>query len=238
MPSWASFVTVVAVANVLAIAAMVFVRHWARRRGIESGPPVVNSWATCAGGLCALLFAFTIVTLWNQGTAARGNVEAESAAIRTVARDLTPSQLPLLRAYVEAAIAEWPQLCGGAPSQDAENKLLTLETFAKPRDKSFADDLYRQLSLMEDARNNRWQTSTASMPGEIWLALIVLSLGMVTVLAFAMPERVSVHLPLMIVIACGVGTLLWVAAVLQFPFCGAKGISPAELVGIAKSHMM
>ena len=44
----------------------------------EAGPPVVNAFATCIGALTALLFAFTIVTLWNQNTRALANVADEA----------------------------------------------------------------------------------------------------------------------------------------------------------------
>lgn len=198
----------------------------------------MSAWATCVGGLTALLFAFTIVTVWNSAARAKSNVDDEAAAIRLVARDISPSQLPMLRTYVDESIAEWPQLCGGVVDPHVDVTLVALQRAAKPRAPAYADDLYRQLGSMEDLRNRRWQTSTSSIPNEIWIALTVLSCSVLVVLGLAMPDRHETHSVLTIAIATALGTLFWVATVLEYPFCGRTGIGPGELLDIMRGHLM
>jgi len=238
MPSWVAFVCTIAICNGIAVCATLLARRWSQRIGVTEGAPVVNSWATCAGALAALLFAFTIVTVWNSSTRAFSNIDDEASAIRLVARDLATPQLPMLREYVEGTVAEWPQLCGGKPNPRVDIALLTLQRLAKPRLPGYADDLYRQLGTMEDLRNRRWQTSSSSIPDEIWAALIVLSCALVTVLALALPNRPEVHFVLMIAVATALGTLFWVATVLEYPFCGRTGIGPSEILDIIRAHLM
>jgi hypothetical protein len=238
IPSWASFVIVVGVSNVLALGAAFVARHWYHRAGVTEGPPVVNSWGSVAGALCAMLFAFTIVTLWNNSTQAYANADTEGSAIRLLTRDLAPSQQPLLRDYVKASIAEWPRLCGGSEDQNVAELLLKLERLAKPRTEAYANDLYAQLGTLEDMRSSRWQRASQSVPRELWVALIVLSLALFVVLAIAMPSRRATHVVLMVVVAASVGSLVWVATVLQHPFCGSNAIGPDELRYVARSHLI
>jgi hypothetical protein len=234
LPTWNALLITAGLANAFAIATMLV----SRRRWDGNGVAVVIPWATCAGALTSLLFAFTIASVWNGSAKARSNVDDEASAIRLVARDLAPAQLPLLREYVARTIAEWPRLCGASRDPNIERSLLSLQRTAKPRLPAYADDLYRQLSAMEDLRNRRWQAASASIPGEIWISLVVLSCALLCVLAIARPDRFDVHVALMIAVATALGTLSWVATVLEYPFCGNTGIGPREILDIVQAHLM
>ncbi len=236
LPTWSSLAILVAVANAVAYGAMAAVRGWHRHTGVTSGPAVVNAWATCAGALCALLFAFSIVTVWNQGARAGTHLDDEVMAMRSVARDLAPAQLPLLRAYLRASVAEWPRLCGGTPSRAPAAALVRLERLAKPRAAAYGDDLYRELATLEDLRARRWQAAEGSVPLEIWLALVVLSLALLTVLAVAMPDRPGTHATLMLAVGTALGTLFWVTAVLELPFCHWHGAGSGTLRAIVSLY--
>jgi hypothetical protein len=237
IPSWAAFVLIVAVANVVALAAMVLARRWSFGIGIGTGPAVVNAWATCVGAMCALLFAFTVISLWNNSNAAHATMDDEAAAMRFVARDLAPSQLPMLRAYATETVREWPRLCGGKPDAAIDDALSRLQRLAKPRAPAYADDLYRQLGTIEDSRNRRWQRASSSVPDEVWVGLVVVSLAVIAVLALAVPERTESHVALMVVVAIALGALFWVITVLEYPFCGRTGIGPGEIAALARAHL-
>jgi hypothetical protein len=236
-PSWAAFLTLFLIANAMAVLGMLAARRWLHALGFSAGPPVINAWATCCGALCALLFAFTVVTLWNRTTFAYSNTDDEASVLRSVARDISPSQLPLLRKYINLTVQEWPRLCGGTQDPTIDATLLGLQRAAVPRKPNYAGDLYRQLSLMEDLRNRRWQVSNYSVPTELWVALIILSCSVLIVLSFALPERWELHVVLMIVIATTLSTLVWVLTVLEYPYCGHTGISPTEIGEILRTHL-
>ena len=238
LPAWVAFLVTVAIANAIALLLMFAGRRWSYRVGVTSAQAVVSAWATCVGALTALLFAFTIVTVWNSAARARSNADDEAAAIALVARDIAPAQRPLLRAYVDETIAEWPQLCGGKQDAHVADTLVALQQAAKPRSSAYADDLYRQLASLEDLRNRRWQTSMSSIPNEIWTALIVVSCSLLVVLGLALTERPETHAVLMVALATVLGTLFWVATVLEFPFCGRTGIGPEKLLEIVRAHLV
>ncbi|HTX59296.1 MAG TPA: hypothetical protein VMH02_06410 [Verrucomicrobiae bacterium] len=238
VPNLISFVVIVAFWDAAALVAMAAVRLWAARRGMASGSPVVNAWATSCGSLAALLFAFTVVTLWNQDTLARTNLGVETSAMLLTARDLDPAQLPALQAYVLQTVVEWPQLCGGKPTQAVDDTLYALERSARPRAGRYGDNLFVQLGALESTRSRRWQLATASVPDEIWVALIVLACALLTVLAIAMPDRVSVHVVLMLAVGTALGALFWVTSLLEYPFCGSGAISPSEIVNVLRGHIL
>ena len=104
-PTWLAFVLIIAIANAVAMVAMLLARRWSHRIGVTTAPTVVGAWETCARGLTALLFAFTIVTVWNSAARAKSNVDDEAAAVRQIARDVAPAQLPLLRRGYHGAAA-------------------------------------------------------------------------------------------------------------------------------------
>ena len=237
-PAWLSFVALLAGWNVLAFGAMRLCRRWSADRGLTSGPTVVNSWATVAGGLTALLFTFTIVTLWNQSIRAESNVDDEAAAMRAVARDVLPSQIGLVRNYAQLTVGEWPQLCGGSQREDVNAALLALESAALPRAEKYSDNLFQMLGTLEDMRNRRWQVSESAVPREIWVALFVLSCVLLVVLGIAMPDHPGTHVLLMVSAGTALGTLFWVTIVLEFPFCGSTAIRPDEILAILRMHLM
>jgi hypothetical protein len=238
LPSWVAFVITAGIANAAAVATMAVVRHWSHEAGIESGPAVVNSWATAAGALCAVLFAFSIVTLWSAVARARANVDDEATAVRAIARDLVPAQRPLLAAYVRGSVNEWPQLCDGRRRTSVDAALSGLIRSAKARRPAYDDDLYRELAMLEDLRDRRWEFAASSIPAEIWGGLLVTAGALLVVLAVALPERRGTHAALMLAIATSLGTLLWVMIVLDHPFCGSAAMRPAALVEAVQSHAM
>jgi hypothetical protein len=237
-PDWLALVLTIGFANAAAIGITLAIRRWSAAIGVTSGSPVVNSWATAAGALTALLFAFTIVTVWNAESRARTDLSDEASSLRFVARDLDRSQLPMLRTYLMGTIAEWPQLCGGTPDRSVDAALNRLERLAKPRSQAYANDLFRQLGVAEDLRNRRWQAASAAIPPEIWVGLMLLSCALFTVLGSALHERRAVHLLLMVAVATAIGTLFWVSIVLEYPFCGSTAIPPDALMSVARAHLM
>jgi hypothetical protein len=52
-----------------------------------------------------------------------------------------------------------------------------------------------------------------------------------------MPDRHETHAVLMMAVATALGTLFWVATVLEYPFCGRTGIGPGELLDIVRAHL-
>lgn len=237
LPSWISFIVIVGIADGIALGAMFFARSWYQRRGVTGGPAVVNAWATCLGALAAVLAAFTIITLWNIVARAQTITDDEAAAIRLVARDISPAQLPLLRAYVNGTAREWPQMCGGKPDRRVVTSLMALQRTAKARSPEYASDLYKQLGTLEDSRYQRWQISDASTPPELKLALFIVAIALFGVLAIALPDRLDTHFALTVLVGTAFGAVFWVMIILAYPYCGSYSIGPDEMIASVNGHL-
>jgi hypothetical protein len=236
LPTWIACVLIVGSANAVALGATLFARRWYLQRGITCGPAHVSAWATCLGALAAVLLAFTIITLWSIFARAQSNTDGEASAIRLTARDISPAQLPLLRRYVNLSAHEWPQMCGGQPDDRVIASLIALQRTAKARAPEYSSDLYHQLGLLEDDRNQRWESSSVSTPTELKIALCVVAIAVFGVLAIAMPERLDTHIALTVLIATALGSVFWVMVALSYPYCGDYSIGPDEIVSALRMH--
>jgi hypothetical protein len=236
LPSWIAFVLIVGGANVVGLGMTLLARRWYRQRGVSAGPPIVSAWASCLGALAAVLIGFTIITLWSIFARAVASTDGEAAAIRLAARDISPAQLPLLREYVNASAREWPQMCGGRPEDRVIALLIALQRAAKPRATEYASDLYHQLGTLEDARNERWQNSSASTPAELKIALCIVAIVILGVLAIALPDRLDTHVALTILTATAIGSSFWVMVALSYPYCGSYSIGPDQIVSAIREH--
>jgi len=236
LPSLVSFVLVLGAANAIALAATLLARGWYGSRGVTCGPAVVSSWATCIGALAAVLCAFTVITLWGIFTRAQINTDAEAAAIRVAARDLAPSQIPLLKAYVSASAVEWPRMCGGVPDARVSTMLANFESVARPRAPGYESDLARQLAMLEEMRGERWHGAYATAPMELKIALYIIALTLFGVLAIALPDRLDTHLALTVLIATAIGAVFWVMIELAYPYCGSVSIGPDQITAALQAR--
>ena len=163
------------------------------------------------------------------------DTDGEAAAIRLVAREIAPAQLPLLRAYVIGSAKEWPQMCGGTQDPRVVAALFALQRAAKPRSPEYASDLSRQLATLEGARYQRWQISSASTPTELKIALFIVAITLFGVLAIAMPDRLDTHVALTVLTATAVGSVFWVMIALSYPYCGSYFIGPDAIVSSVRA---
>lgn len=230
MPSALSFVIIVFVWEAIALGAMALARRWSARHELAAGQPLISAWATVAGALCGLLFAFVIATLWGQDRSIVHNLDSEAIAMRTTQRDIAPSQRLLLEQYATDTISDWSMLCNGGRFVRSNISLDRLLSMAKPRSAALADDFSVQLSTLEKMRDLRQQAARPIIPFEVWTALIVLALAVIAVLAIANPPRLSFHAALTLIIGAEIGTVFWVLTLLELPFCGKTGIGPGEIM--------
>jgi hypothetical protein len=234
LPSAVAFVLIVGIANAIAIGATLFARRWYHQRGVTIGPAVASAWATTLGALIAVLCAFTIITLWSIFAKAQADTDSEAAAIRLVGYEISPAQLPLLRRYVNSSLAEWPQMCGGEKDPRVLSSLIALQRTAKPRAPEYSSDLHHQLGILEDARYQRWQVSSASTPAELKIALCIVAIALFLVLAIALPDRLDTHLALNVITATALGSVFWVMVALSYPYCGSYVIGPDQILSAAR----
>jgi hypothetical protein len=144
-------------------------------------------------------------------------------------RDITPAQRPQVLAYSRAVIAGWSQLCGGQGNSEAGRIQHALERYARPATPALLGQVDDEVDALTALRNRRLRAAQSGVPEELWLGTIVLSWILIAITSFVHPERRDMHLALVACTALALGLLLWVAAMIDYPYCGGSTVTPVPL---------
>lgn len=229
VPPWVAFIAIVLVYVTFAIGISLLARLLYSRWNFPNSGSFVQPWISIVGGLNALIFAFVIVTLWSNLHAAIADVDTEALTVRRLWRDITPAQRPKVLAYSRAVILGWPQLCGGQGSPEAGKIERELERDAQPATPSLLGQVDEEVDALTALRNHRLRAAQSGVPEELWLGTVALSWILIAITSFVHPERRDMHLALVACTALAMGLLLWVAAMIDYPYCGGSAVTPLPL---------
>jgi len=229
VPPWAAFIAIVLVYEAFAIGVSLLARRLFSRWHFPSNGSFVPPWISIVGGLNALIFAFVVVTLWSNLHAASADVDAEALTVRRLWRDITPAQRPQVLAYSRAVVRGWSQLCGGQGSSEAGRIQRGLERDARPATPSLLGQVDEEVDTLTALRNHRLRAAQSGVPEELWFGTIVLSWILIAITSFVHPERRDMHLALVACTALAMGLLLWVAVMIDYPYCGGSTVTPVPL---------
>ncbi len=229
VPPWVAFIAIVLVYEAFAIGVSLLARRLYSRWHFPSNGSFVQPWISIVGGLNALIFAFVVVTLWSNLHAASADVDTEALSVRRLWRDITPAQRPQVLAYSRAVVRGWSQLCGGQGSLEAGRIQRGLERDAQPATPSLLGQVDEEVDTLTALRNHRLRAAQSGVPEELWLGTIVLSWILIAITSFVHPERRDMHLALVACTALAMGLLLWVAVMIDYPYCGGSTVTPAPL---------
>jgi hypothetical protein len=228
-PGWIAFAIVLAFYEAFAIGVTLVTRRLYAIWDFPKNATFVPPWVQLVGALNALLFAFVIVSLWQTLHATEVDVDTEAYTVRVLYRDILPSQRPLVIAYGQAVADGFPLLCEGHGTTRSATLLHQLERNGEPAQPSLRGELNRELATLEDLRSRRVHAAVSGVPDELWLGLIALSLILIAMTSFVQPERGDMHVALVAFVAFAIALVFWVAASLDFPYCGGTTISPVPL---------
>ncbi len=229
VPPWVAFIAIVLVYETFAVGISLLARRLYTRWRFPSNASFVPPWISIVGGLNALIFAFVIVTVWANLHAASTDVDTEALTVRRLWRDIIPAQRPQVLAYSRAVIRGWSQLCGGQGSSEAGRIQRGLERDAKPAIPSLHGQVDEEVDELTALRNRRLRAAQSGVPEELWFGTIVLSWILIAITSFVHPERRDMHLALVACTALAMGLLLWVAVMIDYPYCGGSTVTPIPL---------
>ncbi len=228
LPDVVSLVVALVVWNGFALAVTFVTRRLALRVPFK-GIAYSGVWPRAVGAAVFILLGFMIINLWNSMQATQTNVDKEAAIVRELTRDVTPAGRPAIAAYLKRSIGSWPKLCASNVSFVEPEALRALERAVHPRTPAVMDDLDRQFTALETLRYERIRLARGTMPRELWAAAIVLSALLVLLLAITVVDPAIYHVLLMILLATSIAMTFWIAALLDFPFCGSHAVTPVPL---------
>jgi hypothetical protein len=204
------------------------------------------------GVVYSVIFAFVVVTTWQQFEDARALEDAESHAVADLFR-LLPG-LPAaeqeearttLVEYARAAIdVEWPQMADGDSTGTSTLALLdrlwrVYENAASgPTAQSeFYDKGLDRLSELSDIRRERLHANRHGIPGMLWAALII---GAVVTVGFAAGfsvESWAVHAWLVAALSALISLFLLVTVELDRPYAGDIRVEPDQFRAVLEQFV-
>jgi hypothetical protein len=140
----------------------------------------------------------------------------------------------LIREYARVvADGEWPEQRAGKHPSAAKHlfgKLNLLLGDFEPRnlpDQMVHAETLRELTAASEARRARIHATTSSLPGVVWLVMLVgAALALVGATTFVPVDDRTAHVALVGLMAAFVGLVVFVTVALDHPFQGA--VTPSE----------
>lgn len=193
------------------------------------------------GVFYAVLLAFVVIAVWEDYRDTEVAVRSEAKALadlRQISYAL-PEQAGAsirteIRNYADAVrSSEWVTMGEGNPSEKAEAALRQLRQSILNGSPDEATDVAIHhhaldlLTLVNDSRNERLEKSDGTVPMVLWLVLIAGGLITLGYPSFFGTSNLWAQVLMTAALAALVALTLFVGMLLDFPFTGSVGISPA-----------
>lgn len=239
---WLVAFLIVAAAEIYSLGLMVLSR---RRWGIDFlslNNEVAGFKFAVVGVLYAVMLAFVVVAVWEDYRDTETAVRNEAKAVgdlHHVASALPEPGASLIREHLVAYAkqvrdSEWPAMARGLESPDAARDLIHLtralfvdEHPQEPKDVALYEHALRLLTVINDNRNERLDSSDGSVPAVLWLVMLAGGLITLGYPSFFGTSSLTAQILMTAALAALVALTLFLGIVLDFPFTGQVRISPA-----------
>ena len=250
LPNWLIGLGSIVFFNVLGVAGLYITRGWVRRRhGVSHSHNDLDSYFLPS---VIVVYCITLgllaVSAWTNYSQVEDRVDHEAENVSSRYRDLGPYPEPVrsalredLRQYVREAIdVAWPlQSHGTVPTKTAHslnNFQDEISAFqpATPAQQIIQAEVFRQFNSLVEARRARLNSVHSHMPHALWILVISGTLITLAVTFFFDTPSFSMHLSLTFLLATLLSLMIFLIGVLDTPFRGRSGVSPAPLEMVYK----
>jgi len=209
-----------------------------------NGPIVV--WVFGAiDAFISLPLALFLFSLWNNSRAVQADINNESGQMLQLWQESAAFAQPdkgtlqkELRAYAHSvAYDEWPALCAQQPTLRGDAELADLESrlIVKkiPRnDSALRSAMMSRLARLDELRHNRQNAAMPVIIPEIWVTLLLISAVVLFGPVFFNIEHAVMQRANAILFATALGMVFFLAARLDYVFCGTS-VSPQAFVDVS-----
>jgi hypothetical protein len=245
LPGWVTGLAIVFLANGIGVAGLYTTRRWVRRQhGVgHSHNDIVSYFLAAVVVFYGITLGLLAVSAWTNYAQVEDRVDSEAEIVSSLYRDLGPYPEPVrsvlradLRQYAREAIdIAWPlQRRGIVPGKS----VVSLDNFqdeisnfqpATPAEQIIQAEVFRQFNTLVEARRARLNSVHSHMPRPLWMLVISGTLITLAVTLFFDTSSFSMHLWLTIMLATLLALMIYLISVLDSPFRGRSGVSPAPL---------
>jgi len=245
LPNWIAGIAVVLVSNALGIAGLYATRRWVRRQhGVgHSHNDIVSYFLAAVVVFYGITLGLLAVSAWTNYSSVEDRVDAEAEIVSSLYRDLGPYPEPVrsalrddLRQYTRNAIdVAWPlqrqNIVPGKSVQSLEDFQDQISSFqpTTPAQQIIQAEVFRQYSILVEARRARLNSVHSHMPRALWALVISGTLITLAVTFFFDAPSFSMHLWLTVLLATLLALMIFLISVLDAPFRGRSGVSPGPL---------
>lgn len=224
---------------IYAFGGVAIVRRFVRPHVREGHNDVLVPLFLMAGTLYAVLLGFLVIAVWENYGAAKDNAAEEASTLTTLYRQTngmptaeSTSMRGLIRDYTEAVVTkEWAiQAATGGASPVARRALGNMYRAYKTlppneRSASINSGFLTMLDSVADDRNRRTLQANESLPGIIWLGVLLGGAIVIAMTFIVFMEKPVPHIIASVLMASLIGTLLLMMALLDRPFSGPLALS-------------
>jgi hypothetical protein len=240
---WLLAAVIVALAEVYSVGLMLLCRlRWGESL-LSLNNEVAGFKFAVVGVLYAVLLAFVVVAVWENYHDTETAVRNEATTIvdlHALAYVLPEPGGSSIRRHLQAYVkqvrdSEWPAMAEGRSSPAAARDLdhLARALFdSRPeslRDLALYQNALRLLTILNDNRNARLDSSDGTVPTVLWLVMMAGGLIMLGYPSFFGSSNVVAQSLMTAALAALVGLTLFLGIVLDYPFTGQVQISAAEM---------
>ena len=253
LPNWLFCSTVVGVFITFSLTGQIIVRRFLPRwYGDKDYNDIVGQFLSASGVFFGITLGLLSVGAWENYTAVDDAVTAEATAIgvlyRTVDNFPEPHRSELtrqLRDYTRQEIdRSWPmQRKGENPSAVGRGALKSFYQYlnhVEPQteaQKILQSEAVHQFSNMTESRRQRLASVSTQLPPIVWFVVIGGSALNLSLMWLFVVEHKRLHDLLTTILACLLGLLVFLLAVMDFPFRGEFSVGP-DAFELAYSQVM
>lgn len=240
VPFWATATMLIVGCAALSIGLMLVVRAIYGVDRLRLNNEVAGFKFAVIGVFYAVLLAFVVIAVWEDFRATEAAVRNEAKAVVDLHR--ISFALPVedgagmrqhLVAYTnDVREYEWPSMAVGQPSEKVVKDLDQLSRAIfdihpeTRQEMALYQEALRLLSIMTDNRNERLDSSAGSMPGILWLVLIIGGLITLGYPAFFGSTNLLAQVLMTAALSELVALAMLLGVAFDYPFTGKVRISP------------
>jgi hypothetical protein len=222
---------------------LALVRRSVELSTLESHKDVAGFILAVVGVLYAVLLGFVAIDVWQQFNDATTHADQEAAEVDNLYRlgvglDRQGDQLrpAVVRYATSVANVEWPRMAAHQEESHATdlalNNLWHATTAVRPKNAAQAGFLLQSTSDLDTAsqlRRTRIANSDSTLPGPLWIALILGAVITVGFTYFFGLKRFAPQVLMVAALSAMIGVTLFVIISLDLPYTGDVAVKPVAM---------